>query len=144
MELQWMQTSWNGGRITQLPFWPTGCRDILLLQPSSAAAERVFHMTTLYQHSPSHDPTSYSSMGSSSPDKVFVLYLSDGLRNGFRAGFQRSTTSNMPSVLAPKPCCKVVSPGHIFLWHKIDLVHHGNHSMICPWVSFAKKEETLL
>ena len=28
----------------QLPFWSTGCRAILLLQPSSAAAERVFSL----------------------------------------------------------------------------------------------------
>ena len=28
----------------QLPFWSTGCRAILLLLPSSAAAERVFSL----------------------------------------------------------------------------------------------------
>ena len=38
------------------------------------------------------------------PDKAFVRYISNGLRHGFRVGFQhqsplRSTTSNMPSAL---------------------------------------------
>ena len=42
-ELQWMQTSWNGGRITQFSYH-FGLL-VLLLQPSSAAAERVFFYT---------------------------------------------------------------------------------------------------
>ena len=30
----------------QLPHWPAACRLILLIQPSSAAAERVFSLLT--------------------------------------------------------------------------------------------------
>ena len=35
---------WWKNHAVQLPFWSTGCRAILLLQPSSADAERVFSL----------------------------------------------------------------------------------------------------
>ena len=35
---------WWKNHAVQLPFWSTGCRAILLLQPSSAAAEQVFSL----------------------------------------------------------------------------------------------------
>ena len=33
---------WWKNHAVQLPFWSTGCQAILLLQPSFAAAERIF------------------------------------------------------------------------------------------------------
>ena len=35
---------WWKNHVVQLPFWSTGCRAILLLQPSSATAERVLSL----------------------------------------------------------------------------------------------------
>ena len=42
MELDKLE--WWKNHAVQLPFWSTGCRAILLLQPSSADAERVFSL----------------------------------------------------------------------------------------------------
>ena len=38
---------WWKNHAVQLPFWSTGCRAILLLQPSSAAPERVFSLLSV-------------------------------------------------------------------------------------------------
>ena len=49
LELQPIQINLNGGiknHASKIPKWSSGCRAILLLQPSSAAAERVFSLLT--------------------------------------------------------------------------------------------------
>ncbi len=46
-----MLTSWiSGNNIheTELPLWFSSCKSVLLIQPSSAAAERVFSLLANY------------------------------------------------------------------------------------------------
>ena len=42
--MSFWELEWWKNHAVQLPFWSTGCRAILLVQPSSAAAERVFSL----------------------------------------------------------------------------------------------------
>ena len=41
---------WWKNHASEVPKWYSSCRAILLLQPSSAAAERVFFLLTVLRH----------------------------------------------------------------------------------------------